>query len=231
MRFSIPLFVLALAVLAACADGETATAPEPTSDTPEYRGRFVPVDDGAENPEFAAFRRVLRDAVERQDTTAVLAVVAPDARLGFGDGPGGPDGFRSEWFSGPRDDGHDAWTLLASILDAGSVDEEDAVSVPFVGGLWPDTLDAFSHVAIVGDGVPAYAQPHADAEPEPVARLSHIIMPVLAPPADGWRMLKLPDGSAAYVESTLALSPVGYRAVFWPEPDGTWLLRSFLAGD
>ena len=55
--------------------------------------------------------------------------------------------------------------------------------------------------------------------------------PALAPPNAGWRMVRLPDETVAYVPAALALSPVGYRATFWAEPDGTWFLRSFLAGD
>jgi hypothetical protein len=45
-----------------------------------------------------------------------------------------------------------------------------------------------------------------------------------------WLGVRLPDGRAAFVSSTLARSPIDYRAYF-KFADGTWRLTFFAAGD
>ena len=221
-------FLVAALALGACADPEPPPPP-PEASVPTYRGSFVPVDDGVHVPGFPRFRSELRDAVARKDTAAFLGLVAAGARLSFGDEPGGPEGFRTMWFSGDPPEGRDPWRVLAGVLDAGSVEEDEAVTAPFVYGLWPGEEDPFSNVAIVSENVPAREGPSMSAPI--VARLSHIIVPALSPPSDGWRMVRLPDSTVAYVASQKALSPVGYRAAFWEDGGGRWRLQSFLAGD
>jgi hypothetical protein len=222
MRSALPALLLAVAL--GC---EPAAAPAtPTPDVPTFEGDVAFVDDGAARPAFVAFRERLAETVARRDTAALLALVAPGARLSFGDEPGGPDGFGRMWLEGDPPAGEPVWDVLARALAGGSVDEDGAVTVPFVPALWPSDLDPFGTVAVVERGVPAYDQPGGVE----VARLSEIALPVLAPPLDGWRQVRLPDDRAAFVEAGRALSPVGYRAVFWDDGDG-WRLRSFLAGD
>lgn len=225
------LAVSAAITLAACTDGEPLPpdSPPPPPALATFEGEYVPVDDGTAVPGWEAFRDSLRATVARKDTAALLAVVAPDARLSFGDTPPGPDGFRAMWLSGDPPEGRDLWSTLRGVLDGGSLDEDGAVIAPFVSGLWPDDHDPFSSVAIVQDSVIARDSPSRAGTP--VARISHLILPALAPPNAGWRMVRLPDETVAYVPAALALSPVGYRATFWAEPDGAWFLRSFLAGD
>ena len=218
-----------LVSLAGCTEPDPPTPAPPPSAVPTFRGSYEPIDDGASVPGFSRFRSELRDIVARKDTSALLARVASGARLSFGDDAGGPEGFRQMWFSGSTPEARDPWETLAGVLDAGSVEEDEAVTAPFVYGLWPDTVDVFGHVAIVGQDVPAYEGPSQDAEI--VARLSYLIVPALAPPDRGWRMVRLPDSTVAYVSAQKALSPVGYRAAFWEDGGGRWRLQTFLAGD
>ena len=202
-------------------------AAEP-NEVPHVAGTFLPVDDGASDPSFSAFREQLRGAVARRDTAAVLAVVADGARLSFGDDAGGPDGVRAMWFSGTPPGGESLWDVLGRILAAGSVVQDDALTVPYVFGAWPDSIDAFSHVAVVGDSVEARAAPSDTSAV--VARVSHALLPADVPPAGGYRQVRLPGGAAAYVPEAAAMSPVDYRATFWKD-GGAWKLQAFLAGD
>lgn len=226
----LPILLAGLAVCAApwsgCAAVPEAPPTGPPPGLPHYEGAYPLVDDGAASPEFAAFRDRLRGIVARRDTAGLLALVAPDARLSFGSGPGGPAGFRRTWFGGGPPGGEPVWTVLERALAGGSLDEDGAVTVPFVPALWPSDLDPFAHVAVVRRGVPALDAPGGAT----VALLSEIALPILAPPLGGWWQVRLPDGQAAFVPADKALSPVGYRAVFWDDGDG-WLLRSFLGGD
>ena len=222
----VPLALLITAALAGCRDADDEDTLAPAVDGPTYTGEFALVDDGAEVPGFVAFRDTLRALVARRDTAALLDAVAPGARLSFGDDAGGPDGFRAMWFDGDPPTEEPVWDVLAHALDGGSVDEDGAVTFPFVSTLWPSDTDPFAHVAVLNEYVPVYDQPGGDL----IAHLSQIVVPVLAPPLDGWWQVRLPDGTAAYVEAGAVYSPVGYRAVAWDDGDG-WHLRSFLAGD
>ena len=221
------LAALTLLALGSCQD-EAPDAPAPAEPpaVPTFTGEFTRVDDGAEDPDFAAFRDDLRDVVARRDTAALLALVAPDARLSFGDTPGGPEGFRAMWFRGAPPDARGVWDVLAHALEGGSVDEDGAITVPFLIGLWPSDADPFAHVAVLDASVAAYDQPGGSE----IARLGQIIVPALAPPLDGWLQVRLPDARTGYVPDSSTYSPVGYRAVFWDDGDG-WRLRSLLAGD
>ena len=203
-----------------------AETPDAAPEVPTVTGDLLLVDDGAADPGFSAFRDSLRAAVARRDTAALLAVVAPGARLSFGDEPGGPDGLRRMWFDGPPPDSAGVWTVLGHILGGGSVNEDGAVTVPSVAALWPEALDPFAHVAVPSQGVEALDAPGGRA----VARLSEVVLPVTAPAAAGWQPVQLPDGRGAVVAAAETMSPVGYRATFWDDGDG-WRLRSFLAGD
>lgn len=227
------LAVTALA-LAGCADDRTSDAPEATLPAapsapavPHHIGDAERLDDGADEPGFAAFRETLRAIVARRDTAALLALVAPTARLSYGDDAGGPDGFRQMWFSGTPPGGESVWDLVPRLLDGGSVDEDGAVTVPAVGGYVPEGLDPFETVAVVQARVPARA---SATDTTRIATVGHAYLPLRGPQADGVWPVTLPDGRAAVVAWADALSPVGYRAVFWDDGDG-WRLHTFLQGD
>lgn len=196
------------------------------TDVPVYEGSFPTVDDGAIDPAFVALRDTLRSVVVRRDTAALLALISPHARVAFDDEPGGPDGFRRVWLDGATPTGTPVWHVLGAALWVGSVEEDGAYTVPFVHGLWPSSLDPFANVAVIGRNVPVMDQPGGDV----VALAGETVLPVLAPPLNGWWQVRLPDGSAGYVSEERALSPVGYRATFWDDGDGLQL-QSFLGGD
>ena len=166
-----PLALLTLlALVSACQRAEAPTE----ADTLRIDGTFTPVDDGADDPAFAAFRDSLVAVVARRDTAALLAAVAPGARLSFGDAAGGPAGFRQMWFEGTVPDGEPVWDVLARALRAGSVETDGAYTLPYVFGAWPsDSVDAYTHVAVVGEGVEARESPSDTSRV--VARVSHAI--------------------------------------------------------
>lgn len=218
--------LLALALAACGPDGD---APAAGGDTPSFRGNAEPVDEGVRHDGFVAMRDSLLGAVARRDTAAVLGWIGPDARLSFESDATGPDGFRAMWFGGDPPGGRDPWRVLGAVLGGGSIEEDGAVTVPFVYGIWPEELDPTTHVAVPGTRVAARAAAAPDAPV--VARLTQIALATTGPPENGWRPVRLPDGAAAWVAVEDALSPSGYRASFWPDADGAWRLRTLLTDD
>ncbi|MEO0558698.1 MAG: hypothetical protein AAF170_11015 [Bacteroidota bacterium] len=218
MRSSLLLLAFGLA---AC---EPSSSPEAL---PVFTGGDAFMDDGVDNPGFAVFRDTLRSIVARQDTLAFLSLVADDAKLSYDEAPGGPEGLRALWLADDASPPEPLWTVFDRLLSAGSVEEDGAFTIPFVAGLWPESLDPFAHVAAVGDSTIARRQPDG----REVARLSGVLILPLSDltDADVWNIV-LPDGSEAYIPRTHAVSPVGYRATFWQEEDD-WKLQVFVDGD
>lgn len=207
----------------------TACTPDPSEPGPEdalpaYVGDLTAIDDAESVEAFSVLRDTLHAVIARRDTTALLATIAPGARLSFGDTPGGPEGFEAMWFAG--EEAEPVWDILDRILRGGCVEEDGAIVVPAIAALWPETLDPFAHVALLGDEVRALDAPGGT----PLARLSRITLPITAPSSTGWQPIRLPDGTDAVVPAGAVLSPVGHRATFWDDGDG-WRLQSFLSGD
>ena len=217
-----PLLLLALGLAACDRPGDP-----PPDDPPVFVGTTELMDDGALNPNFAAFRDSLRAIVARQDTAALLRVVADDAKLSYDDAPLGSEGLRALWFSEETSPPEPLWTVFDRILSAGSVEEDGAYTVPFVAGLWPEDLDPSQHVAAVGDSTIATRQP-GGAE---AALISGVLILPLSDStnAETWHVV-LPDNSDAYIPRTSAVSPVGYRATFWQTGE-EWKLQVFVTGD
>jgi hypothetical protein len=215
----LPLLLLAL--LAAPAAGQIASLP--------------PRDDGASDPSFFTFRARLLEALAARDAEAVLAAFAPDARLSFGDGPGGPAGVRAVWLGDRPPGERDLWTTLARVVAMGSVRNRDGLlTAPYTYDGPPDDLDPFSHGTVVGDEVNVRAAPSPSAEV--LARLSYVVVPVVEwgySEREGerlWHRIRLADGREGYVAGDFLWSPVDYRVGF-ENREGRWQIVFFVAGD
>lgn len=216
------LLMTALVGAAACGSAPTPVRPD---GVPAFQGDFVPVDDTGTDPAFAAFAAELHAVVAARDTSGLLGHVAPGARLSFDDAPGGPAGLRARWFSGGAEPS--LWEVLERVCALGFVAEEDAFTAPFVFALWPSDADPFAHVAVPGRDVPARAEPGGEV----VARLSTMVVPILAPRrGDAWQ-IRLPTGEAAWLDAADVVSPLGWRLSLWPDADGAWRIQSFLSSD
>lgn len=189
-----------------------------------------PVDEGPRNPSFAAFRHSLRAALARHDADAVLAVVDSNIKTGFG-GDDGIAAFERQWH--PRSMDSPLWRELGATLAlGGTFDAEGSFVAPYVYSKWPDAIDAFENVAIIGSGVRVRARPSLDGKV--VARLSYVIVPLvkgkLRSEDAEWTRVEYLPGRSGHVASRFARSPVGYRAFFTQGAAG-WRMVMFLAGD
>jgi hypothetical protein len=188
--------------------------------------RLDRIDEASRRPDFVTFRQQLRSAIARRDVSAVLRVVDPQIKLGFG-GDDGVDALKRKLESAESD----VWQELDDVLELGGTFQESNTFVaPYVFSRWPQSFDSFEHVAVIGSAVRIRARPALSAPV--VATVSYAILKL---GADGysdepWIGVRLPDGRAGFVDAKFARSPIDYRAAFKFE-DGGWRMVFFAAGD
>ena len=218
-----------LALLAAgCWLAIAAQPAAPVTPAPAARSRtLLPVDEAAALPDFFTFRAWLLQVIARRDAAALLEIVDPDIKNGFG-GDDGKPAFEREWQ--PSSAGSTVWETLAAVLALGGRRSgEDGFIAPYVFAAWPDGVDGFEHVAVIGARVRVRGAPRPDA-----AVLAVVSFTVLkrrddqAPEA--WTPVVAPDGRAGYISSQYVRSPIDYRA-FFTKKDGRWRMVMLLAGD
>jgi hypothetical protein len=187
------------------------------------------VDEAVSRPDFFTFRAQLQASLARRDLAALMAVVHPTIKNGFG-GDDVEANFESKWRPGDADSG--VWEDLAAVLAlGGTFQSADTFVAPYVFSRWPQGIDSFEHVAVVGDRVRIRTAPRADAESAGVSSFG--ILPLARPSAEtavDWTAVRLPGTKTGYIASRFVRSPIGYRA-FFSKRDGRWRLLMFLAGD
>jgi len=191
--------------------------------------RLLPVDEAVSRPDFFTFRAQLLASLARHDLAALMAVVHPKIKNGFG-GDDGEANFESKWRPGDADS--EVWEELAAVLAlGGTFQSADTFVAPYVFSRWPQRIDSFEHVAVVGDRVRIRSAARADAEVAGVS--SFEILPLARESRDapeGWTPVRLSATKVGYVASRFVRSPIGYRA-FFSRQEGRWQMLMFLAGD
>ena len=112
----------------------------------------------------------------------------------------------------------------------GTFDREGHFIAPYVFSRWPEKVDSFENVAIIGANVRVRETPKHDSPS--IGSLTFVTSPVLAEQKghEGWTAIRLPKGKAGYVLSQYARSPIDFRAIF-ERIDNRWRLTSFVEGD
>lgn len=199
--------------------------------------KLYPVDEGAKDASFKAFRSKLIEAVKQRNTRFILTVLHPKVRLSFG-GHSGIKDFKEMW----KPDSADSklWNELSTVLALGGTfstyERKRSFWAPYIFSTFPDDLDAFEHAAIVGENVRVRSQPNTTASI--ITNLSYDIVKSTFPNSDnleegdalGWVRVVVPDGRNGYVASKYIRSPIDYRIGF-EKIRGKWLITSFIAGD
>ena len=177
--------------------------------------RLLPVDESGRDPSLVAYLAKLKDAVAKQDRAALVALVHPGIKNGFG-GDDGVANFQPEW------------TVLERLLRMGGAWQGQSFSVPYVFAKFPEDLDAFDYAAITGQVVWLREAPTATSRG--VRQLSYDIVRVEEQGAEWWKVTTL-QGEKGYVFATYIASPVGYRAIFQKNERREWKMFALLAGD
>lgn len=194
-----------------------------------------PVDEGAQDASFIAFRARLLEAAAARDTAAVLSAFAPEATISFGAEASGAEGVREVWFDNQHGGDEPLWTALVRTISMGSTVESGIVAAPYMFLGFPDDLDPFQHVVIIGEQVRVRNAPTLAGGV--LASFTHTIVPTayddaFPTEADGylWIPIRLENGERGWVADDFVWSPVGLRAGF-EKRGSTWKILYFVAGD
>ena len=227
-------------IIVACATNDAPIPPDsPRGDTTASLAvvdsgapRFVPRDEA--NASFREFRARAMEALARKDTAFLFGILAPEIKNTFG-GDDGIEGFKRVWTMNEPES--PVWTALARVLSMGGQQATDSnFTAPYVYAFWPDSIDAFGHVAVVDDAV-------VREQPDPAARAlgtaSNSILRFKdwkglgqgGVAADStWAQVQLPGGASGWIRGAEVYSPVSWRAMFIKRGD-QWLMIFFVAGD
>ena len=195
--------------------------------------RLQPVDEASRNPEFAAYRAALLEAVGQRNVEYVVARADPDIKLSFG-GEYGRAMFREALVGDEEWQGEHYWRELQTALELGGVFMDDgAFCTPYLACIdvpGCEQCDPYETVYVTRAGAVARVAPDVDAPA--AAKLSWNVLPLdyEAPALDGWYRVKLPDGRTAFLSHGDSRMAVDYRARF-EKTAGGWRMTVFIAGD
>ena len=217
----------------------TPIEPAPKSKTGYVasENRLYPIDEASKDPTLIAFRNRLLADVRNHDEAAVLQIVDPKIRVSFGD-DNGVQAFTKQWKLDQKDSPF--WTVMERILTLGGSFQKQPDSprrfvAPYIYSDWPESVDAFEYLAVVGSDVAMRSS--ATVSSPSIATLDHDLVMIASddPVRNGkrgtsWRKVVTADKKTGWVAADDLYSPVGYRAFFEKTPDG-WVLSTLVAGD
>ena len=142
----------------------------------EINERVRPFDEASQDASFLKFRNDLKAVIARTDTAALMKIVAPDIKNGFG-GDDGAAKFRKMWR--PEDAKSPLWRALSLVVDqGGNFDSKTTFSAPYAFSAFPSDVDGVTTVVVTQEGAVMRTKPKADAAV--VRTLDHDILTVVS---------------------------------------------------
>lgn len=219
------LFVASLSV--------SLVVPAAFAQVDEMHWTLRPVDESDRDAGFAAFLNGFRSFIEHRDRDALLAVILPDIKNGFG-GDDGYDQFVAMWNLETQDSAETSqiWDVLTKLLKlggkwAGPPGVGSEYCIPYLFSAFPVELDPFTYTVVTGDSVRMRRNPSRGSAS--VTSLSWDIVTVMAVNGD-WTQVRTHNGKIGFVHSDYIHGPVDYRACFTHAANG-WKMSMLLAGD
>lgn len=203
-----------------CANPELDPPPPGPVDTVLF-----PRDDAARRPDFLRFRSELIDIVKRRDLDALLERVSSDVTVAF-DGSGGREDF-VEYHAKRKG----FWARFQAILaKGGTFTGRERFAAPYVFSAWPEGVDPFGCMAVIGRNVRLRASPSSRSKQ--VLSLDYAIVKWLSDEVTDrrWVQVRVADGRTGYVDRAFVRSSVGLRAIF-ESRNGRWWLTALVEGD
>jgi hypothetical protein len=194
-----------------------------------------PVDEGARDPSWVAFRDRLLRGVRARDVETVLAAIDPAFGTEISQDNAGAAAFARKWKLRDNPGGSPVWKVLEDVLMlGGTFMRPDMFCAPYVYTKFPDTLTAADHGVVVRPNASVFAAPSATSRL--VGSISFEIVRMQPLPAPdrfqhpGWVLVDLANGQRGYMRETDVRSPIDYRACF-VNRGGAWTLAVLAAGD
>ncbi|ARS36361.1 hypothetical protein [Pontibacter actiniarum] len=227
------------AAVEATAEDTVASATEPTANCQVAAPVLLPPQQPVADPSLASYLQQLQEAVQTLDEAQLRQLLSPNISTSFG-GSGGWESFQGQWH--PENDSAEVWLLLERLLRLGGgyplERNQGLYALPYVYSNWPDSLDAFSHVAVTSRSAVLRQEPAANAPA--VCTLDRLILqadyaksyPQQQGPQKEWWYVETTDGSqSGYINHADVYSPVGYRAIFNKDAQGQWRMTALVSGD
>lgn len=190
--------------------------------------KLLPIDQA--DSSFRAFREEALRALARSDTAFLYGILSPAIKNSFG-GDDSIAGFKRIW---NMDEPNSAvWDMLTRVLRMGGKLTDSTFIAPYVFAFWPDSIDAFEHIAVIREQAPLYATPNVNEQV--IGTASYAILKAEAWEGTGEKAathvrVRLPNGAQAWLNTADVYSPIGRRA-FFERQDGHWRMLLFVAGD
>ncbi|OKL41934.1 hypothetical protein [Pontibacter flavimaris] len=199
---------------------------------------LLPPDTATTDAGLVKYLQQLEQAVQTQNAEQLQELVDPNIRTGF-DENGGWSSFAGQWQ--PDNPSSEVWLLLQHLLQLGGgypvENNRQVYALPYVYSNWPDSIDAFMHVAVIRTGAILREEPVANAPA--VCTLNQVILkvdygksyPEGAPQKEWWHVQSADAQLQGYLHRSDVHSPVGYRAIFNKNKKGNWRMTALVAGD
>ena len=127
--------------------------------------------------------------------------------------------------------------MLAVLTLGGQQPTDSQFTAPYVYAFWPDSMDPFAHVAVIGDSARVHLSPAPDSRVLGGALHSILTfrdwkgLPASGVAADtSWAKVLLPNADSGWIRGASVYSPIGWRAMF-VRRGGRWLMIFFVRGD
>lgn len=225
-------FALALSLAAVAPAAADLAPPDPKRVSADA---LEPRYDARADATFDKFRNDLLAIIAKKDAAALLAIVADDIRISFGDS-NGKEAFTAFWE--PVNPDSPIWPALDLVVKNGGVFETPTQFVaPYVYAIWPEDRDAFEYVAVTTPSALLRVEPNGGSAV--VTKLNYDIVQTLEPAAlksqhncteTDWLKVKTKAGDEGYVLCSEVRSSVDYRAFFEKKGDA-WMLTTLVSGD
>ncbi len=204
------------------------------------KGKMLPVDQAALNPDFESFRKRVLRIIEYKDVNGLKDILDKNIKFSFGD-PTGKENFIQHWKLNNKGTQSEVWKELRDVMDLGGYFEEanqKRFVAPYTFAELPNEYDPFEYGIITAENVRMRSRPGLNGKV--LETLSYDLVKMIqtrqrdiqtiAGETYPWHQVETLDGKKGYVFGQYLRTQIDYRA-FFEENDGDWKMTIFIAGD
>jgi hypothetical protein len=187
--------------------------------------KIPPIDECKRISGLVQLRARLADAIRKEDSKALLAMLAPDVLNNFG-GDNGPARFAEQWGldGGPSE----LWIILRPLARMGCARSGDAFVIPSLPVQWDEMEDPYDKYVAVGPKAEVRQGPEYDSPV--IATLAWDVVSAIDNASDVQTGVRLADGRTGWMSDTDLYSPLDFRMVI-EKRGAKRLITALVAGD